>query len=67
MLAVVWDFGPLTPGQPSERVLQISYDQIYSMKYFGTAMAPLWKHNYDNFTGLVRNSQYDTLKKVKKS
>uniref|UniRef100_A0A1X7UG98 Glutaminase n=1 Tax=Amphimedon queenslandica TaxID=400682 RepID=A0A1X7UG98_AMPQE len=64
VLAIAWDFGTITPGQPSQRWLQISYDQVYSMKYFGTAMEPLWKHNYENFTGLIRNSEYETLKKA---
>lgn len=46
------------------RRLQISYDQVYSIKYFGTAMVPLWKKSYGNFTGLLKNAPYDDVIKV---
>jgi hypothetical protein len=64
VLAVSWDLGSIMPGRPTSRMLQISYDQISSMNFFGTAMIPLWKHMYKDFAGLISNFDYYKTKKM---
>ena len=46
------------------RHLQIFYDQVYSISYFGTPMMPLWRHLYGNISGIVQKTDYGTITDV---
>ena len=59
VIAVMWNIGSVAPGSSTVRRLQISYDQVYSIKYFGMPMIPFWKHMYQNLTGLISNVPYE--------
>ena len=63
--AVSWDLGSISPAMPYHNYLQILYDQVYSIQYFGTVMAPLWKHYYTDIVGLVKNTPYDDVIQVR--
>lgn len=47
-LALIWDLGNISPGMSASRYLTLLYDQVFSIRYFGTAMAPYWRHLYNN-------------------
>lgn len=62
VLAVSWDIGMVVPNTTSAmRHLQIFYDQVYSISYFGTPMMPLWRHLYGNISGIVQKTDYETI------
>ena len=64
VLAVSWDLGYIGQGASYRNYLQILYDQVYSIKYFGTAMAPLWKHYYKDIAGLIQQTSYSDVIQV---
>jgi len=43
--AFAWDLGTLSSGQNASRHLTIAYDDIYSIKYYGTNFEPYWQHS----------------------
>ena len=47
VLAVGWDLGKVGEAAVSKYLL-LAYDQVYSIRYFGTAMAPYWRHTFKN-------------------
>ena len=64
VLAVAWSLGSIQPKQTITKTLTIAYDQVYSMKYFGDSMAPLWRHMYNDNVGAMLthvNSQRDVI------
>lgn len=53
VLSVAWDLGRLTLNARAERHAAIGYDQIVSIRYFGTDMKPLWRTRWDNPVALM--------------
>ena len=47
VLAVKWDLGEVGATAVNKYLL-LAYDQVYSIRYFGTAMAPYWRHTFKN-------------------
>ena len=44
-LAVSWDLGIVKDAVIQRRMI-LAYDQVISIEYFGTFMAPLWRHTF---------------------
>lgn len=59
VLAVSWDLGSVG-SEPVRRFVSIVYDQVYSIRYFGHNMAPLWRLNWEgNVTDMLTVSVGD--------
>jgi len=52
VLSVAWQFDVVS-GQPQERHLTLAYDQVVSMRFFGTDMQPLWRHSWSNALAML--------------
>jgi len=66
VLAVMWDLGMVQPSVSITKYLNVFYDQVYSIRYFGTAMAPFWRVFYnDSVEKFIKDSceYYTGIKK----
>jgi len=43
VLSAAWNLGTVNPNTVARRHLTLAYDQVVSMRYFGTDMMPLWR------------------------
>lgn len=55
VLSVAWEFS--STATPQESHLIMAYDQVLSMRYFGTDMEPLWRHHWDSPAKLLEDAE----------
>ena len=68
VLAVSFDIGAVSSSQPVARFVQILYDQVYSIRFYGTAFMPLWRHLLKNdIQQLIDRTQHDEVVQVSHS
>jgi hypothetical protein len=60
-LAVAWDLGVVSPGVTLSRSLTLAYDQVYSINYFGTLMAPQWRQEFGSAEKMLAEVNRDEL------
>lgn len=63
VLAASWSVS-VSANASAEVFVQIVFDQIQSIKYFGTPMMPLWRHLHSDFFGLVQITSIELVQQV---
>jgi hypothetical protein len=63
VLAFSFALGSVTPGTPVQRHMEIGYDEIYAVNYFGQKLLPYWKRNGITMPQLLQqaDADYDSL------
>ena len=62
---MAWDLGVVSADRSAKVYLEILYDEIEDINYFGTAMSPLWRHLFNNdITQLMTPAIYNDVIKV---
>ena len=60
MLAMQWDIKELDANAaPTSKHMTLMYDQIYSQKFFGTLMQPLWRKGGVTPEALLQQAEQD--------
>lgn len=58
LMSVVWDLGSVGSAAARRHVI-LAYDQILSIRYFGTDLAPLWRRRWVNASALLLDAEAD--------
>jgi hypothetical protein len=65
VLAIVFDLGKVK-AEPVERHAMVAYDEIYSIKFFGTKLRPFWRRDGATPPDLFQVAEHDYPQLVKR-
>ena len=61
VLAFAFSLGAVTPGTTVQRHMEIAYDEIYAVDYFGQKLLPYWKRNGMTMPELLQQDSRELL------